>query len=486
MAQKVVVACVQQRMHLPLTLDEYREDMRRYMRVAGTKQARLVVFPELAGVMTAPPLLGDTRSQLLKRADLGRRKHAGLWTQVVGRTAGALARFLHADFRLGLGALLDVAGQELWHTYLDVFGGLAREFAMTIVAPSAYLPDPVDGVIRNLSVVFDSDGQMLGRQAKVVLHPADVDLAQPGATWDVIPSEVGRIGLILGSDVLYPEVGRLLAYQGADLLVVQAACVDQLLYQKVRAGALARMQDNQLFAVTSFLVGDNQLSRAQRTPFMGKSAILAPQELTPRENGVLVEMGNLRSEGVLAALWDFMALRELWENSETPLRRQVPVQQAGQVLAQLYARLQALPRSLEVSELQTGNAPALGPPGQSQVQTLDDLAIISTTTQRWPLYPERCAEPSTLSAAIPQEVDPHEDDPFINADALEHDAQNEQNRLDAGADEQVDLMDAGQIRNASPELESDGEDETDEMDIVDDAGSMASLRGESGRESDSR
>jgi predicted amidohydrolase len=152
-----------------------------------------------------------------------------------------------------------------------------------------------------LTVVYDSNGQMVGHQAKVVLHPADADLAQVGATWDVIPTEVGQIGLILGSDVLYPEVGRLLAYQGADLLIVQAACTDELLYQKIRAGTLARMQDNQLFAAVSFLVGDNRLSRAQRTPFSGKSAIFAPQELSPRSNGVLVEMGNLRSEGVLAA-----------------------------------------------------------------------------------------------------------------------------------------------------------------------------------------
>src|SRR5688572_3953813 len=28
-AERIVVACVQQRMHLPLTLDEYREDLRR-------------------------------------------------------------------------------------------------------------------------------------------------------------------------------------------------------------------------------------------------------------------------------------------------------------------------------------------------------------------------------------------------------------------------------------------------------------------------
>ncbi len=59
-------------------------------------------------------------------------------------------------------------------------------------------------------------------------------IAQPGSAWDVIPTDVGRIGVILGGDVLYPEVGRLLAYQGADALVTLAACTDLAMYNKVR------------------------------------------------------------------------------------------------------------------------------------------------------------------------------------------------------------------------------------------------------------
>ena len=392
MADRVVVACIQQQMRLPQTLDEYREEMRRYVRVAVAKQARLVVFPELAGVMVAPPLLADVRSRLLKAADRGRaRRRATLWERVMGSAAGAVATLMHADFRHGFAGLLDVDAASLWRAYEDVFGGLAREQGVVIVAPSAYLPDPHDGVIRNLAAVFDRDGQRAGYQAKVVLHPADTDLAQAGRTWDVIETEIGRIGLILGSDVLYPEVGRLLAYQGADVLIVQAAAADLVLYNKVRAGVLARMQDNQLFSAASYLVGDNRFSRGQRTPFVGKSAILAPQELTPRGNGVLVEMGSVRSEGVVSAEWDFAALRELWESSDTPVRSQLPLQQAGQVLAQLYAKLQALPRVLEPAQLVGQPASALPVEqerlGDEAVQDLDDLVVIGSVTSRWPLTP---------------------------------------------------------------------------------------------------
>ncbi|HXF62178.1 MAG TPA: nitrilase-related carbon-nitrogen hydrolase [Caldilineaceae bacterium] len=443
---RLVVVSVQQRMHLPQTLDEYREDLRRFLRVAVAKQARLVVFPELGGVMIAPPILRDFRSSLLKWADRGHRRQATLWERFSGALAGTLAGVLRADFRTGLAALLDVAAADLWQAYLTVFGGLAREFGVVLVAPSAYLPDPVDGVIRNLTCVFSANGELVGRQAKVVLHPEDADLAQPGATWDVIQTEVGRLGLILGSDVLYPEVGRLLAYQGADMLIVQAACTNLALYHKLRAGVLARMQDNQLYALASFLVGENRLSRAQRTPFVGKSAIFAPQELTPRANGVLVEMGNLRSEGVLAAPWDFLALKELWEDSETPVRKQLPLAQAGQVLAQLYARLQALPRVVEPAQLADQDGEAARP---ADVLSLEDLSVLSSVTNRWPLLVERAQE-ETLQPVEEVTVDarPEEDTPPPPAPI----------NGPAGAAASTGSFQA--ISGKTPE------DETDEMDII--------------------
>ena len=54
---RFVVAGVQQRLRLPRTLDELRELQRRFLRAAQAKNARLIVFPELAGLMVAPPML---------------------------------------------------------------------------------------------------------------------------------------------------------------------------------------------------------------------------------------------------------------------------------------------------------------------------------------------------------------------------------------------------------------------------------------------
>ncbi|RLT42845.1 MAG: hypothetical protein DWI57_05130 [Chloroflexi bacterium] len=429
--ETLIVACVQQKMRLPQSQTEHKEDLRRFLRSAASKRARLVVFPELAGLMVTPSLLGGLHASLLMRADIARRRRISFWQKMTGSLAGTLARSLKADFRRLLGGLLEVKAAEVWAAYEETYGGLASEFDLTLVAPSAYLPDPADGVIRNIAVVYGPGGQRLGYQAKGILHPEDEDLAQPGAAWNVIQTDVGRIGLMLGGDVLYPEIGRLLAYQGAEMLIAQGAATERVLYEKLRSGMLARMQDNQLFGAISFLVGNNDFSRRQRDPFAGKSAIFAPQELTPNASGVLVESANLRSESVLAAVWDFPALANLWETSDTPVRSRLPMEKAGAALAQLYQQMQQLPRMADL--------PALAAP---PARSLDDLPVLASVTARWPLE------------KIESDEDIHDED---DADAADDEQRDEGSR---------DFLHAAHNQADAVDALSGGDDETQEMDAL--------------------
>lgn len=480
----VVVATVQQQMQIATSHEEYREMLRRFLKIATGKRARLVIFPELGGMVVMPPLLGDFRSGLIKRAEQGRRKGAGLWDRLAGWVAGRAGEWFKADLRPAMGGLLDVAAQSVWEQYRRTFSELAGEFRVTIVAPSGYFPDPEDGVIRNLSAVFGEDGELLGTQAKVKLTAEDREFAQEGQTWQVIPTAVGRLGVVLGGDVLYPEVGRILAYQSADLLVVQGACFDTLLYNKIRTGALARMQDNQLFAAVSFLVGTNRISRGERLRFAGKSALFAPQELTPRKTGVLVEMTSQYSEGVLTAPWDFDALRNLWDTSDTPVRRDLPLEQLGTVLAQLYGRLEQLPQlpvgnllpeakseppSLATPTAYTGedivgeedmtdsasvkaqaypvSEEAIAVVSDGKALGLDDLEVLSSITSRWPL------DDSPIAQEV---VDYAPEGPPKNGGS--------EQASDMGETSAVSAPRGSGENAARPE--SGGEDETDEMDAL--------------------
>ncbi len=382
---QLIVASVQQRMRVFATVDDYRVELQRFLRIARHKHAALVIFPELGGTMLVPPLLRNSRISLLKYAEFGRRRKTPFLRRYTSQVARWAAFHFPADFATTVAACVEVASHELWETYCMLFGELAKEHGVTIVAPSGYFPDPTDGTVRNLSAVFGPDGTRIGHQAKVMLHNQDKEIAQAGTDWDVIHTEAGTIGLLLGNDVLYPEIGRLLAYKGAEILIGQGACPTTVLYQKLRAATLARMQDNQLFAAASYLVGQNDLNGRNALNYTGRSAIFAPQELTPRFNGVLVEMGSASSEGVLSADWNYLALRKLWDESDTPLRRDVPFKQVSRAIATLYARLQYTPDLLEESTLggQSMTDERLLTAGKP-ILRLDELPVTSAITRRWP------------------------------------------------------------------------------------------------------
>jgi len=382
--ERVIVACVQQRMRVFATIDHYRNELHRFLRIAQHKHASLVIFPELGGTMLVPPLLRDARISLLKYAEFGSRRRASLWRRYTGQVAGWVASYFPHNFATTVMACLDVVGAELWREYCALFGELAQQYQITLVAPSGYFPDPADGKVRNITAVFGPDGTLLGYQAKVMLHGTDQPMAEAGVDWNVIQTDAGGIGILLGSDVLYPEIGRLLAYKGAEILIGQGACPTTVLYQKLRAGILARMQDNQLFAAASYLVGRNDLNGRIELQYNGRSAIFAPQELTPRFNGVLVEMGSQSSEGVLSADWNYIALQKLWELSDTPIRRDIPFRQIGRVVAGLYTRLQQAPDLLDDATPEQVLADTRQLLQGKPILQLDELTVTSTITRRWP------------------------------------------------------------------------------------------------------
>lgn len=400
---QLIVASVQQRMRVFATVDDYRVELQRFLRIARHKHAALVIFPELGGTMLVPPLLRNSRLTLLKYAELGRRRKTPPLRRYTSQLARWAALQFPADFATTVAACVEVASHELWQVYCTLFGELAQENGITIVAPSGYFPDPTDGVVRNLTAVFGPDGALVGHQAKVMLHAQDKAIAQAGTDWEVIHTAAGTIGLLLGSDVLYPEIGRLLAYKGAEILIGQGACPTTLLYQKLRSGILARMQDNQLFAAASYLVGQNDLSGRNALIYTGRSAIFAPQELTPRFNGVLVEMGSASSEGVLSADWNYLALRKLWDVSDTPIRRDIPFKQISRVIASLYARLQYTPELAEGSPfgMQSVTGERLLTAGKP-ILRLDELPVTSTITRRWPPIKVDYSTVNLMTADMPE------------------------------------------------------------------------------------
>jgi predicted amidohydrolase len=342
---KTLIACAQQQMRLFDSPDGFRREISRFLNMARAKGAQLAIFPPLVGVMAASPRVQGFSMRLLKQ---GQAPKQGLWGRTRSAVAEGTASLLGANFRKAYTQLLSADAAGLVADYETTFAEMARAYQMAIVAGSAYLPDQ-NGNLRHRAAVFGPDGDLLGRHDKMILSPEDRALAQPGDTWHVIDSPVGRVGILLGEEALYPEAGRVLAYGGAELLVTLAAVGDETLAAHIRAATIARAQDNRCFAAASFLVGRNYIAAEEGSSpaFTGKSGIYAPLEMTPRFTGVLVEMGTSEAEGLLTAELDRPKLQWLWDHGTNPVRRAMPMDLFGRYLPALYASGRSLAAAWE-------------------------------------------------------------------------------------------------------------------------------------------
>lgn len=335
--ENLTVACIQQRMSIPPTHEDFEAEARRFLRQAQAKAADLTIFPELAGVMLAPPLISGFKLGFIKREDQGKRRDAGFLSRRLGRVAGTTAGAMGGGFRGSLERLLRKKGGVLKDAYIETFGRLAREFGTAIVGGSLYLFDEETETIKNRAFLFDVDGEVIGYQDKFNLSPDEQGLAVPGIDLNVLDTRQGRLGLLIGRDILYPELARLLAMQGADLLIGVVASPGAAQAKVIRSALTLRTEENQVFAAASFLLGPNYLSRENREDFYGQSALLAPISLTHKGDGVLVQTGTNSTEGLIATELDMGELNMLRQTSRFRPREEMNLGNQGQVLADFYS-----------------------------------------------------------------------------------------------------------------------------------------------------
>lgn len=332
----VKVAVVQQRMGIPPTHEEFEAEARRFLRQARAKAVQLTIFPELTGVMLAPPLISGFKRSFIQRKDEGKQPTAGIISRNLGRLAGATGGSLAGGFKGSLGRLLRKRSDELRDTYMAIFGQLAREFSTAIVAGSLYVYDWEADAVRNRSYLFDVNGEVVGYQDKLNLAADERDLATPGSAVNVLEARYGRLGIVVGLDALYPEVARLMAFKGADLFVGVAAIPGVAPARTVRSALALRAEENQVFVACSFLLGPNHLWQDNREDFYGQSALLAPISLTPKGDGVLVQTGTDRTEGIIAADLDLEGLDTLRQTGRFRPRQEMHLGGLGPVLADFY------------------------------------------------------------------------------------------------------------------------------------------------------
>ncbi|PQZ91269.1 MULTISPECIES: carbon-nitrogen hydrolase family protein [Pseudomonas] len=131
-------------------------------------------------------------------------------------------------------AYLRMKAAAMARDYQALFGGLAKEFGVTLVAGSITLPNPRveqeqlvigQGALYNASLVFNPNGLPVG-QPQRQLYPIydERGFIEPGDEniVNVVDTPAGRLGVLVGSDSWYPDNYRKLNAQGAQLIAVPA------------------------------------------------------------------------------------------------------------------------------------------------------------------------------------------------------------------------------------------------------------------------
>ncbi|WLH14552.1 carbon-nitrogen hydrolase family protein [Pseudomonas hefeiensis] len=188
----------------------------------------VVVLPEHIGTWL---MVSGEKDELYQAATL---KEAMNWLAVSNPLAFVRALVsAQGDNRLD-DAYLRMKADTMARDYQALFGGLAKEFGVTLVAGSIVLPEPSvsdgelkvgRGALYNSSLVFGSDGRPLGqpqRQQHPVFEQQGVLGPDQPDTISVVDTPAGRLGVLIGSDSWYPLHYRQLNEQGAQLVAVPA------------------------------------------------------------------------------------------------------------------------------------------------------------------------------------------------------------------------------------------------------------------------
>ena len=407
--ENLTIAVVQQRMSIPPTHDEFEAIARRFLRQAQAKAASITIFPELTGVMLAPPLISGFKRSFIQRDDQGKRPTAGILSRSMGRLAGTTGGAVGGGFRGSLERLLRKRGHELRDAYIEIFGRLAREYSTAVVAGSVYLYDEETESVKNRSYLFDVGGEVVGYQDKLNLTADEQGFVSSGSTLNVLQTRYGRLGIVLGLDALYPEVSRLLAMQGADLLVGVTASPGAAQARAVRSALSTRAEENQVFAACSFLLGPNYIGRENREDHYGQSALLAPISLTPKGDGILLQAGTDRTETIIAGELPVDELYALRETGRFRPRRQLWLGELGPVLADFYQQGLTIEQVIErdlapAEEMAVTEEPAFEP--------VEEETLLEPSEKEAPAFapvtlePEPEEEPEEASETEPEAAYP--------------------------------------------------------------------------------
>lgn len=241
---KVRVACVQYQVRAIPDFAAFAEQVEYFVETAADYRADFVVFPEFFSV------------QLLSQKGLRRLP--------------------------ALEGIRQLA--EMEKEFMELMRRLAREYGLHIVAGSH--PMERNGKLYNMSPLFFPDGSYR-LQPKLHITPAEKRYwgITGGSELEVFATAKAKVGILICYDSEFPEAARYLADQGAEIIFVPYCTDDRQGYLRVRYCSQARAIENQVFTVTTGIIGNLPSVQAMDIHY-GKASVFSPSDFEFARDGI--------------------------------------------------------------------------------------------------------------------------------------------------------------------------------------------------------
>lgn len=177
---------------------------------------------------------------------------------------------------------------------------LARSERIYLISGANYMKVQTSSSseIRICSYLFGPDGNAIGRQDKIHLFHSEKQVAAPGEGYQVFDSRLGKIGVTVCYDNVFPEAARTLVLAGADILFVPSRIVSEgldpwVLYLRTRAleNRIPIVAPN-IFHPPRYLGGSVIIDLAVEKP----SPVVLPKIVASGKSGELVIVADVNIE----------------------------------------------------------------------------------------------------------------------------------------------------------------------------------------------
>lgn len=239
---KVRVACVQYQVRKVTCFEDFAEQVTYFTDTAADYKSDFVVFPEFFSV------------QLLS----------------------------HLDVLSSLEGIRKLA--EFTPQFIALLSGLARKHGIHIIGGSH--PILEGDKLYNKSLVFFPDGSHVG-QPKLHITPSERRYwgISGGDELFVMHSPKVRFAVQICYDIEFPEATRYLADEGAEIIFVPYCTDNRQGFLRVRCCAQARAIENQIYVVTTGIIGNLPQVPAMDIHY-GQAAVLTPSDFEFARDGI--------------------------------------------------------------------------------------------------------------------------------------------------------------------------------------------------------